>query len=261
LNWPLDLAVGDDGNLYIADGTYFYLRLSDGTLRTAGMLFTPGYPGFLRGLASAGAGEFVVTTSGGQVSRYRPARNESDVLVDGFDQLYGVAMAPGGAAVVAELGTGRVLSIRPARVDVLVSGLHDPVGVAIGADGAPLVAEAGAGRVVKLTGSGAETMLDGLQRPQGIVVHDGRLYVVDADAKTLIEFDLESNSRHTVASELPVGAPPGVVPKPLRGMPPFSGPQGPFAGITAGPDGTLYVSADADGSVLAIRRQDPARVS
>ena len=28
-------------------------------------------------------------------------------------------------------------------------------------------------------------------------------------------------------------------------MPPFSGPQGPFAGIAAGPDGTLYVSADA----------------
>ena len=53
---------------------------------------------------------------------------------------------------------------------------------------------------------------------------------------------------------LPVGAPPGVVPKPLKGMPPFSGPQGPFAGIAAGPDGTLYVSADADGSVLAFRR-------
>ncbi len=25
LNWPLDLAVGDDGNLYVADGTYFYV--------------------------------------------------------------------------------------------------------------------------------------------------------------------------------------------------------------------------------------------
>ena len=24
LNWPLDLAVGDDGRLYVADGTYFY---------------------------------------------------------------------------------------------------------------------------------------------------------------------------------------------------------------------------------------------
>jgi hypothetical protein len=37
-------------------------------------------------------------------------------------------------------------------------------------------------------------------------------------------------------------------------MPPFSGPQGPFAGIAAGRDGTLYVSADGDGGVLALRR-------
>jgi sugar lactone lactonase YvrE len=254
LNWPLDLAVGDDGNLYIADGTYFYALLPDGGLRTVGMLFTPGYPGFLRGLVPAGAGEFVVTTSGGQVSRYRPANNESEVLADGFDQLYGVAIMQLDAVVVAELGTGRVLSIRSGQVEVLAAGLSDPVGVAVAPDGAPLVAEAGAGRVVKLTALGAETVLDGLRRPQGIVVRDGRLYVVDADAKALVAFDLESKQRQTIASDLPVGAPPGVAPKPLRGMPPFSGPQGPFAGITAGADGTLYLSADADGSVLAIRR-------
>ena len=54
LNWPLDLAVGADGRLYIADGTYFYVVLPDGALQTVGMLFTPGYPGFLRGLATAG---------------------------------------------------------------------------------------------------------------------------------------------------------------------------------------------------------------
>jgi hypothetical protein len=53
---------------------------------------------------------------------------------------------------------------------------------------------------------------------------------------------------------LPVGPPPGVVPKPLKGMPPFSGPQGPFAGITIGHDGTLFASADGDGSVLALHR-------
>jgi hypothetical protein len=29
--------------------------------------------------------------------------------------------------------------------------------------------------------------------------------------------------------------------------------MGPFAGIAAGADGTLYVSGDAEGSVLAIR--------
>ena len=253
LNWPLDLAVGDDGRLYVADGTYFYVVQPDGSLQTVGMLFSPGYPGFLRGLAPAGAGEFVVTTSGGQVARYRPAANETDYLAADFDQLYGVALGPGGVIVFAELGTGRVHALRSGNVETLASGLHDPVGVAFDQDGAPLVAESGAGRVVKLTGSGSDVVVDGLQKPQGILVRDGQLYIVDAGSKEVIAFDLNSKARNTIASGLPVGPPPGVEPKPLKGMPPFSGPQGPFAGIAAGPDGSLYVSADADGSVLALR--------
>ena len=60
LNWPLDLAVGHDGRLYVADGTYFYAVTDDGSLETVGMLFSPGYPGFLRGLVPSGPGEFVV---------------------------------------------------------------------------------------------------------------------------------------------------------------------------------------------------------
>jgi glucose/arabinose dehydrogenase len=256
LNWPLDLAVGSDGQLYVADGTYFYVLRPDHTLQTVGMLFTPGYPGFLRGLATAGPGEFVVTTSGGQVSRYRPASCESDVLADGFDQLYGVAIADDGTIAAAEFGTGRVVSIRHGQVEVLASGLNDPVGVAVAPDGGWLVSEAGAGRVVKLAGSGVHAVAE-LGCPQGILVDGRQVYVVDADAKALITVDLEEGTTRTIATGLPVGAPPGVIPKPLKGMPPFSGPQGPFAGIAAGPDGTLYVSADADGSVLAFRRDVP----
>jgi sugar lactone lactonase YvrE len=258
LNWPLDLAVGADGNLYIADGTYFYVALADGTLQTAGMLFSPGYPGFLRGLAAAGPGEFVVTTSNGEVARYRPGSSESEVLADGFDQLYGVAVASPDSVVVAELGAGRVLSIRSGLVEVLASGLSNPVGVAITPHGTCLVTEAGAGRVTKLDGTSKTTFADGLQRPQGILVQNGLVYVLDAGAQQLIAFDLDGGTRRTIASELPVGAPPGVIPKPLLGMPPFSGPQGPFAGIAAGPDGTLYVSADAEGSVLALRQEEPS---
>lgn len=255
LNWPLDLTVGHDGNLYVADGTYFYVVGGDGSLHTVGMLFSPGYPGFLRGLAPESPGVFVVSTSGGQIARYRPGDGETDYLADGFDQLYGVAIGPGNSIVFAELGTGRVHSLRSGHTEVLASGLQDPVGVAFDQNGNPLVAESGAGRVVRLGGS-TQTVVDGLQRPQGIVVAEGTLYVVDAGAKEVVAVDLAGGGHHTIASGLPVGPPPGVEPKPLKGMPPFSGPQGPFAGITTGPDGTLYVSADGDGSVLALRRDD-----
>lgn len=68
--------------------------------------------------------------------------------------------------------------------------------------------------------------------------------------------DLDTEARQTIASGLPVGPPPGVEPKPLKGMPPFSGPQGSLAGITTGSDGRLYVSAVGYGTVLALRRTD-----
>ncbi len=254
LNWPLDLAVGADGTLYVADGTYFYAVRPDGSLQTVGMLFSPGYPGFIRGVEPSGPGEFVVTTSGGQVTRYRPADSESEVLADGLDQLYGLALAGDGTVVCAEQGTGRLLAVRGGEVEVLATGLTQPVGVALDPDGTPLVAESGAGRIVRAAGGRTDTVVDQLSCPQGILVRGNQLYIVDATAKELLAVDLATGQRQRIATGLPVGSPPGVQPKPLKGMPPFSGPQGPFAGITAGPDGTLYLSADGDGSVLALRR-------
>jgi sugar lactone lactonase YvrE len=254
LNWPLDLEVGVDGRVYVADGTYFYALQPDGSLQTVGMLFSPGYPGFLRGLVRSGPGEFVVTTSGGQIARYRPDTHECEYLADGLDQLYGVALA-GSDIVAVEQGTGQVVSVaRTGGVEVLAKGLDVPVGITVTPDGTVLVTESGAGRVVRITAAGTETVVDGLQRPQGILAHGGQLFIVDAGAKAVIAHDLSTGLRTTVADGLAIGPPPGVEPKPLKGMPPFSGPQGPFAGIAAGPDGTLYVSCDGEGSVLALRR-------
>lgn len=210
LTWPLGLAVDADGDLYIADGTYFYVLLADGTLRVGGMLFSAGYPGFLRGVAALGSGEFAVTTSNGEVARYRPWASESEVLATGLDQLYGVAVAGSGALFVAERGAGRVLSVRPDGVEVMASGLSDPVGVAVTADGRCVVTEADAGRVRTLGDTG--TLLDGLQCPQGVAICDRQVYVIDSGAKQLVAVDLGSRTRHTIAWDLPVGAPAGVTP-------------------------------------------------
>jgi glucose/arabinose dehydrogenase len=148
-----------------------------------------------------------------------------------------------------------VLHGRDGAFEALATGLSQPSGVAVGPGGECFVAEQAAGRVVRLVNGRAETVLDGLRTPQGVLVHGERLYVVDAGAKCVVEQDLAGGERRVIAAELPVGAPAGIVPKPIGPIGTFAGPQGPFAGIAAGPDGALYVSGDAEGSVLELRRQ------
>jgi glucose/arabinose dehydrogenase len=175
-------------------------------------------------------------------------------LAEGLDRPYGVTLAPNGCVIVAEAGRGRVLAIKSGIVEEIGSGLGQPMGVVIAADGACLVSEGAAGRVTKLADGRKETVMDGLTTPQGMALQDNRLFVLDAFTEELIAFDMSSAARRTIASNLPVGAPPGVIPKPLRAIPPHSGPMGPFADLASGANGTLYVSGDAEGSVLALKR-------
>ena len=257
LNWPLGLAVDDDGAIFVADGPFSWTLHPEGRRELAGLLFAPGYPGYARGVATCGGGEFLVTTANGAVARYRPAQQRSEEIASGFDQLYGVALAPGGTAVFAELGGGRVLSANKGAVETLASGLRQPSGVVVDAQGTVYVSESGGGRVLRLVKGGKpETVLDGLRQPQGLLLRDGALFVIDAGSQELIRYDLARRTRVVLASALPVGAPPGVVPKPLAAIGVLSGPMGPFAGLAAAADGTLYLSADGEGSVM---RLSPAR--
>jgi hypothetical protein len=239
----------------VADGPFCYTLRPGHARQRVGFLFDTGYPGYSRGVAAAGPGEFIVTTANGDVARFWPEQQKNEVIARGFDQLYGVAIAPRGAVIFAEQGTGRVHSVQSGNVQVLATDLKQPCGVAVGAHDTCFVSEAAGGRVVKLSAGKTATVLDGLSKPQGIAVRGESLFILDVGTKRLIECDLTGRSRHTIAADLPVGAPPGVIPKALGPVGTMSGPMGPFAGLAVGADGTLYVSGDAEGSVLAIRRE------
>ena len=255
LLWPMGVAASQDGSVYVADGSYAYIRPPGGTMALAGMLFTPGYPTFHRGVAPAGPGEWYVTTSTGEVRCWNPAAQANELLAEGYDRLMGIASAPDETVVFAEYGKGRVLSLKDGAVTQLAEGLDQPSGLAIGGDGTVYVTESGAGRVLALRGGKAETVLDGLRLPEGIAIHGDQLFIVDVAARELIACDTSGRGRTTIASGLPVGAPAG----PRKYLGPagaFSGPMISFAGLAAGPDGTLYFGADGNGSVMSL--QPPA---
>lgn len=255
LLWPLDLTVGPDGTLYVADGTYFH-EFRDGKLQVVASLFSLNSPGYVRGVVATGVNEFVGATSTGQIVTYKHGEEpETGLIADGFAELYGIAVASDGSIVAVDAGTGQVASVRGGQTEVLASGLQRPIGVALGPDNAILISESGAGRVVSVGAGGVDTVVDGLETPHGILVRGKQLLIVDVGLKALISFNLETKVRTTLATNLPVGTPDGVVAKPLQGTPPFSGPMGPFAGIAAAPDGTVYISADAEGSVLVLREE------
>jgi sugar lactone lactonase YvrE len=252
---PLGLAIGSDGTLYAADGLSLAAITPDGKRSRPGMFLQEGFPGFFRGLAAGPGGGLYVTTSAGSVASYHPGTRASQILASGFNELLGLARSPDGSVIVAEAGEGRVLKVSTTgEVTVLARGLGRPSGVAVAPDGSCYVSEEGRGRVVKVNG-GTTAVIEGLQKPQGLAVFGDQLFVLDTGSKELLALSLTTKQRQTVVTNLPVGAPPGVTPKPLLGVAELiPGPLSPFAGLAAGSDGTIYIAGDGEGSVLALKQ-------
>jgi hypothetical protein len=98
--------------------------------------------------------------------------------------------------------------------------------------------------VVKVEKNGAVSpIIEGLDLPKGLALQQNTLLVLDRGLKELRAVNLASGQQHTLATSLPVGDPPGC----SRGPMDFSG------GLAVGQDGTIYIAADGEGSVLALR--------
>lgn len=252
---PMGIAMTDDGTLYAADGISMAAVAPNGSAHRVGLLFDGHFPGFVRGVAKGANGTLIVTTTGGNVTSYHPVSHAMEVLATDLHELYDVAVGAGGKVLVTEGGEGRVLEIAGGQPKVVARGLARPTGLAIAADGSCFVAESDKGRVVQITDGATKAIIEGLKDPQGLAIGGDTLYAVDAGARELIAYSLRSAQRETIASNLPVGAAPGVVPKLLMGIPGLlPGPLRPFAGLTIGNDGRIYVAADGDGSVIAVSR-------
>lgn len=251
---PMGVAVDSDGTVFVADGLSVAAIDADRVCSRAGHLLQPGFPGFVRGIAVSPKGDLRLTNSSGDVVAYSPGR-AAEPVATGLGELYGIAVSLDGAVFVADAAEGKLLRIGPrGEVSIAAKGLSRPKGIAVGADGAVFVAESDKGRVVRVDGE-ATTVLDGLGEPHGLALSAGVLHVLDRGRKALVGFSLERREATTLATGLPVGEAAGIVPKPLPGLPGFiPGPIGTFAGIAASSDGSIYVAADGEGSVLRLRQ-------
>ena len=113
--------------VHIADGLGAAKMEADGTIARIGKFTDPGFPGYVRGLASGEDGRLLATTSEGRLAHYDPESVESELIVDGLEEPSGAAAVDDGSVVVAESSAGRVCAIRPdGSRSVIVEDSPDP---------------------------------------------------------------------------------------------------------------------------------------
>ena len=186
----------------------------------------------------------------GTVQLIDRATLKTDTMLHGFKAPYDAIPMEDGSVLVAELATGSITRASGAEFKdrkTVASGLGGPVQMILGTDGHLYVTEA-AGKLTRIdlaTGAKSE-VASGLLLPEGVAQTPwGSLIVAETAARRLVEIDPSNGSRRTVADNLPIGLEAG------PGMPP------PYVvtGLSVGPDGSIYMSADRNNAIYRIRPQ------
>lgn len=226
---------------------------------------------FVHGVTADG-GLLHYTSQFGDVQTYDPASGELRPRARGLQRPIGIAVGPDGALVVAETGAGRVVAVGDGdgdgegegddTVTVLAEDLDRPTDVAFDAEGHLYVSEERLGTVLRIEAHGSTSVvLDGLGAPQGLAVLGDDLFVVETGSRRLSAVSLTTGARRIDAEDLPVGPPPGVVPRtePALFADVMPGTARRFAGLAAAPDGALLLSANGEGTVLRLTPRAGAR--
>lgn len=177
----------------------------------------------------------------------RATQKELEV-VHGFKAPSDALPLADGSVLVAELAAGAITRISGehyATRSELAKELAGPAQMIEGSDGAVYLTEA-AGRLTKIDlATGAKSVVaEGLAMPEGLAETPwGTFMVAESATKRVVEIDPRTGAKTTVAENLPIGLTPG-----RPGMPPAYL----ATGVAVDRDGTVYVTADMDNSLLRI---------
>ena len=260
LDGPYGVTIDLGGTVYAADHYRVATTGPSGADRAGGVR-TLSLLHFSHGIVADG--ELLhLTSQFGQVQTYDPETGTTRERANGLRRPLGITVAPDGSLVVAESDAGRVVALDERDVlTVLAEGLEQPVDVAFDAEGRCHVSDERLGAVLRIEADGPPTVVaDGLEAPQGLAVLGDELFVVETGARRLRAVSLATGATGATgesrveAEDLPVGPPPGVVPRAepalfANGMP---GMARRFAGLAVAPDGALLLSANGEGTVLRL---------
>jgi len=238
------------GTLWVADiFSYRKVDLASGAvtdvMRMHGTDVVLDYP-FGVGLSA----DRVVLTSWftGTVQLLDRATNNTLVMSHGWKAPYDAIPMADGSVLVAEIATGTVTRASGpelATKTVVASGLAGPVQMTMDRQGRLYVTEAAGNLVMIDLADGSKTVVaGGLALPEGVAPTPwGTFIVAEAAAARLTEIDPTTNTRRTVAENLPIGR---------IGSPGFP-PPNIATGVAVSTDGTIYFSANKNNAIYRVR--------
>ena len=163
------------------------------------------------GLATGADGEVYIADTGNGAIRVMSVTGQVTTLVTGLVDPTGLCVS-GDELYVAETGNHRIISVNvnTKKITVIAGGdegyadglvknarFCNPQGVAVGEDGSVYVADTVNHAVRKIKDGKVTTLAvsretpDAPVQPRGILVKDGKLYVTDLFAQTVLELDLK----------------------------------------------------------------------
>jgi sugar lactone lactonase YvrE len=240
------LAIAGDTMFAADDNTYRTVNLTTGEVTRRPYKNDP---------AQAGGGSNDIAVQGGLVAVSRVRGGLVQVIEHASEKLlweskeiktpYGILFADDNAVLVADYEGGRVARVDAKGASTVVGGLKGPVGLAQDGPDHVLVTERTGGAIqrIEVATGRTERVARGLSKPEGIVVlADGRIAVVEAGQGRVSVVTRRGRSG-VVARGFDFDAQFTRAPEAV----------GFAAGLVPAKDGTLYVSADGDSSIWAIK--------